>query len=657
MQTKDQLCIDAIRVLGSDAVDKADSGHPGMVLGAAPMGYTLFAKAMAHDPACPCWDNRDRFVLSAGHGSMLLYALLHLFGYDLPLDEIKRFRQMGSKTPGHPEYGLTEGVEATTGPLGQGIGMAVGFAMAEARLAARFNKPGYAVSDHYTFALCGDGCLEEGVSSEACSLAGTLKLNKLIVLYDRNRITIEGGINTVFTEDVGARFCAYDWHVIEGVNGDDIDEIAQAIEQSKHSDKPSLIIVDTKIARYSPLEGSEKSHGSPLGADNTAALRKNLNWPLSEAFAVPDQVYQTCRAYAQSGKKQRQTWEKMMREYQAAFPQLHSEYRASFEKGLPPSVDAEALLSTAKAGATRNASGVILNKLKDMMPNLLGGSADLAPSTKTFLDGEVFFAPGSYEGRNIHFGIREFAMATIANGLSLHGGVRPFCSTFLVFSDYLRAAVRMSAIMHQGVIYVLTHDSIGVGEDGATHQPVEHIASFRAMPGCRVFRPADARETAAAYLSALAFEGPTLLALSRQNLPLYGASGLEAMRGAYVLSDSEGEPELILIGTGSEVALCEEAAAVLRAKNCRVRVVSMPCMELFFEQEEAYREALLPRSCTARVAVEAASSFGWHRVVGDRGVCICLDRFGASAPAGDLFEAYGFTADNVVDAALRLLGV
>lgn len=655
MQTKDQLCINAIRILGSDAIDKANSGHPGIVLDAAPMGYTLFAKSMAHDPSCPNWQNRDRFILSAGHGSMLLYALLHLFGYDLPLDEIKQFRQMGSITPGHPEYGLTEGVEATTGPLGQGIAMAVGFAMAQAHLAATYNRPGFAVSDHYTFALCGDGCLEEGISYEACSLAGTMKLNKLILLYDRNRITIEGDIAAAFTEDVAGRFRAFDWHVVDGVDGDDIDAIGQAITQCKQSDKPSLVIVDTKIARYSPLEGSEESHGSPLGADNTAVLRKNLDWPLEEAFAIPDEVYETCRLSVAEGKKKRLQWEAMMEKYQQAFPKLSAAYKEALEKGLPGGVDQQALMATAKAGATRNASGAVLNALKDMVPGLFGGSADLAPSNRTILKGEAFFGPDSYEGRNMHFGIREFAMAAISNGLSLHGGIRPYCATFLVFSDYMRAAIRLGAIMHQSVIYVLTHDSIGVGEDGATHEPIEHLASLRAMPNCRVFRPGDAKETVAAYLSALSFEGPTVLALSRQNLPLLDGSGLDAMRGAYVLSDSDGEPELILIGTGSEVSLCEEAAAALRAKDVRVRVVSMPCMELFYEQDDAYRESVLPKASKKRVAVEAASSLGWHRVAGDCGACICLDHFGASAPGPDLFKAYGFTVDNVVDTAQRLL--
>jgi transketolase len=651
MHKQDLLAINAIRILGSDAVDKANSGHPGIVLGAAPIGFTLFAKAMTHDPVDPLWHNRDRFVLSAGHGSMLLYALLHLFGYDLPLDEIKRFRQFGSITPGHPEYGLTLGVEATTGPLGQGIAMGVGMAMAEAHLAARYNRDGFMVSDHYTYVLCGDGCLQEGVSGEACSLAGTLGLNKLILLYDRNRITIEGDIKDAFTEDVATRYCAYGWKVVEGVDGDDPDAILGAIQDCKASNKPSLIMVDTKIGRYSPLEGSEKTHGEPLGAANTAILRKNLGWPLDEAFAVPGAVYETCRKYAETGARERKRWEAMMADYQKTHPSLYDQYMASFFKGLPDSVDEQALLAAAKPGATRNASGVVLNLLKDAIPSLFGGSADLAPSNKSVLNDEQYFSAADYAGRNMHYGIREFAMAAISNGLSLHGGVRPYCATFLVFSDYLKAAVRLSALMHQGVLYILTHDSIGVGEDGPTHEPVEHLAAFRAMPNCRVFRPADAKETAAAYLFALEHKGPTLLALTRQNVPLYEGTGLAAKRGAYTIHDCKGAPEVILIGTGSEVELCMKAAEALGAKGRRVRVVSMPCMEQFFEQDAAYRNSVLPQTCRARVAVEAASSFGWHRVTGEAGELLCLDHFGASAPAPKLFEAFGFTVDNVVEKA------
>ncbi len=652
MQAKDNLCINAIRVLGSDAVDKANSGHPGIVLGAAPMAFALFAKQMVHDPAHSKWHNRDRFVLSAGHGSMLLYSLLHLFGYDLSIDEIKRFRQWGSITPGHPEFGLTDGVEATTGPLGQGIAMAVGFAMAQAHLAAQFNRPGFPIVDHYTYALSGDGCLQEGVSGEACSLAGTLKLGKLILLYDRNQITIEGDIKTAFTEDVGARYRAYDWNVIEDVDGDDVDAIEKAIESCKSQGKPSLVIVNTKIGRNSPMEGSEKCHGEPLGEANTCALRDTVQWPLREKFSIPQEVYDTCREYAQKGAKQRLQWEAMMADYKKEHPALYDAYQTAFTKGLPQNVDVNALLKTAKAGATRNASGAVLNSLKDMVPSLFGGSADLAPSTKTILEGTPFFTPESYEGRNVHFGIREFAMAAIANGLSLHGGVRPYVATFFVFSDYMKSAIRSSALMHQGVIYVLTHDSIGVGEDGPTHEPIEHFAAFRSMPNCHTFRPADAKETVAAYLYALEHNGPTLLALTRQNVGLLENTGLLAKRGAYTIVDCEGDPDVILIGTGSETELCVKAANALKEQNKRVRVVSMPCMELFYEQDEAYRESVLPKRIKARVAVEAASSFGWHRIIGDCGETVCIDHFGASAPGPKLFEEFGFTLDNVVAKAV-----
>lgn len=657
MNRQDNLCINAIRILAADSIQKSKSGHPGMVLGAAPMAYTLFSEQMLHDPDCPQWQNRDRFVLSAGHGSMLLYSLLHLFGYgNLSIEDLKQFRQWGSKTPGHPEYGHTVGVEATTGPLGQGIAMAVGMAMAEAHLAAKFNRPGYPVVDHYTYALCGDGCLQEGISGEASSLAGTLKLNKLIVLYDRNRISIEGDTAVTFAEDVAARYRAYGWQVIDGIDGDDTVAISAAIATAKRSaDAPTLIIVDTKIARFTPIEGSEKSHGEPLGEANVAALRKAVDWPLSEPFAVPQEVYETCRLRSQSGRDAHQSWEAMMHNYQKAFPELYAAWEAAHQNGMPETVDVEALMAAGKPGASRNASGVVLNQLKDMLPSLIGGSADLAPSNKSLLEGEAYFSPTCREGRNIHFGIREFAMAAISNGMALHGGVRPYCATFFVFSDYLRHAVRLSALMHLPVIYVLTHDSIGVGEDGPTHEPVEHLASFRAMPNCHTFRPADAHETAAAYVFALQNDGPTLLALSRQNLPLYEQSGMQATKGAYVLSDCEGVPEVILIGTGSEVELCMQAADVLREQGKRVRVVSMPCMELFFAQDEAYRESVLPAQCKARVGVEAGSSFGWHRVVGDAGQLVCLDHFGASAPANVLFAQFGFTVEHVVEQAQKAL--
>ena len=577
MNNNDTQCISAIRVLAADAIQKANSGHPGMVLSAAPMGYALYADAMLHDPARPQWFNRDRFILSAGHGSMLYYALLHMFGYGIDMDQIRQFRQLGSITPGHPEYGVTPGVDATSGPLGQGIAMAVGMAMAQAHVAAEYNRPGFEVCDHYTFALCGDGCLQEGVSAEASSLAGTQKLNKLIVLYDCNKITIEGKIEAFFSEDVAARYRAYNWNVIEHVDGDDYAAITAAIAQAKQSeDKPTLIIVDTKIARHTPLEGSEKTHGEALGDANIAALREALGWEYAP-FELPQSVYDTCRAHAEKGVQAAEKWETMMQEYAKAYPELYKQFVAATTGGVPETVDAEAMLAAAKKSSTRDASGAVLNQLSKTVPGLFGGSADLAPSNRTLINGEPFFAPDCREGKNIHFGIREFAMGAICNGMSLHGGIRPYCGTFLVFSDYLRSAVRMSALMEQSVMYVLTHDSFAVGEDGPTHEPVEHLASFRGMPNCHIWRPADSKETVAAYLSALEFNGPSLFAMSRQGLPLYENSGLAALKGAYILSDSEGEPELILIGTGSEVELCQAAAEALRAEGKRVRVVSMRC--------------------------------------------------------------------------------
>lgn len=651
MYPKDTLCINAIRILGADAIQKANSGHPGIVLDAAPMAYTLYAEQMNHDPSCPNWDNRDRFILSAGHGSMLVYALLHIFGYAIPVEDLAQFRQWGSLTPGHPEVGHTPGVDATTGPLGQGVSMAVGMAMAEAHLAAQFNEPDYPVVDHYTYALVGDGCLQEGVSSEACSLAGTLKLNKLIVLYDRNQISIEGDIHVAFDEDVAARYRAYGWHVVEGIDGEDTQAINDAIAQAKQADAPSLLIVNTKIGKYSALEGSEKTHGEPLGEENVAALRKTLHWPLDEPFAVPQEVYDTCRQRTQRGREAHQAWQKMMERYAQAYPEKADAYRLAHTPGLPAGVDVDALMAAAKPTASRSSSGTVLNLLKDMVPSLFGGSADLAPSNKTLLNGEPYFSPTCREGRNIHFGIREFAMAAICNGMALHGGVRPYCATFMVFSDYLRHAVRLSALMKQSVLYIFTHDSIGVGEDGPTHEPIEHLASYRCMPNCSLFRPADAREVAAAYVYGLGHAGPTLLALSRQNLPLYDGTGIQAVKGAYVLEDCAGTPDVILIGTGSEVELCVKAAQTLREQGTAVRVVSMPSMEVFLRQDEAYQQSVLPKACRARVGVEAGSSFGWHAIVGDAGELVCIDHFGGSAPAATLFAAYGFTTENVVEKA------
>ena len=649
MQSLDNLCANAIRVVSADAIQRANSGHPGMVMGAAPMGYALYSKHMIIDPKHPDWQNRDRFVLSAGHGSMLLYSLLHMFGFGLTMEDLKSFRQWNSPTAGHPEYGHAAGIEATTGPLGQGVCMAVGMAMAEAHLAAKFNKEGFPVVDHYTYALVGDGCLQEGISSEACSFAGTQKLDKLIVLYDRNRITIEGNTSVTFNEDVAARYRAYGWHTIDNVNGDDIDAIADAIGQAKQAGKPTLILVDTKIARSTPLEGSEKSHGSPLGAENVAALRKAVEWPLEEPFAIPQEVYDHCAQAMEKGAQAYEKWVSMMEAYKAQYPDCYKADEEAFAKGMPAGVDIEKLMQVDdKPLASRAASGNVLNQLKDMVPNLFGGSADLGPSNNSVLKGEAWFSPECREGRNIHFGIREFAMAAMCNGMALHGGVRPFCATFFVFSDYMRNAIRLSALMQTNVMYVLTHDSISVGEDGPTHEPIEQLASFRAMPGCTTFRPADARETAASYLYALGNPGPTLFALSRTNLPLLEGTGLEVAKGGYVLQDCQGTPDVILMGSGSELQLCVEAAKVLSDEGKKVRVVSMPSMELFLRQGPAYRDAVLPPAVKARVAVEAGSSFGWREVIGDAGEAVCIDHFGASAPGGVLFEKFGFTVENVV---------
>ena len=652
----DQLCINAIRVLGADAIQKANSGHPGIVLGAAPMAYELFGHHMKHDPLCPDWPDRDRFILSAGHGSMLLYGLLHFFGYGLDMDEIKRFRQLGSKAAGHPEFGLTAGIEATTGPLGQGVAMAVGMAMAESHMGAIFNRRGHQVVDHYTYALVGDGCMMEGISGEACSLAGTLKLNKLIVLYDCNRISIEGDTKAFFDEDVAKRYEAYGWNVLNVADGDDIQTIGDAIEAAKKSDKPSLIIVNTKIGRYSPLEGSEKSHGAALGADNVAALRKNLDWPLDEAFAMPLPVYDHCAQLVRKGADSRETWERNFENYRYEWPDLAGLWDAYQAKGLPEGFDKEAFVSFAGAAATRGTSGECLNRLNAVLPNLFGGSADLAPSNLSLLNGVDYFSAANPGGRNVQFGVREAAMAAIINGLYLHGGLRSYCATFMVFSDYLRPGVRLSALMDLPVIYILTHDSIAVGEDGPTHEPIEHLASFRIMPNCTIFRPADGKETAAAYLYAMEqAKGPVLLALSRQNLPTYENSSLEALKGGYILDDCDGMPEIILMATGSEVELAQKTLLALREDGIKARLVSMPCLSLFDAQDAAYREKILPAACKARLAIEAGSSYGWKAYVGDAGDTLCLDTFGVSAPAADVLAHFGFTPENALAKAKALL--
>ncbi len=657
MNDIDRLSINTLRILSAEGVQKADSGHPGLPLGAAPMAYTLWSRHLKHNPKNPDWANRDRFVLSAGHGSMLLYSLLHIFGYGATIEDLKNFRQMGSKTAGHPEYRHIPGIETTTGPLGQGIANAVGMAMAEAHLAAMFNKEGFPVVDHYTYALSGDGCLMEGVASEACSLAGTQKLGKLILLYDRNKITIEGETDFAFDEDVAKRFEAYGWQVLNVEDGnEDVGGISKAIEMAKReAGKPSIIIIKTAIGYGSPMQGSAACHGSPLGEANIAELKKTLGWSYEGSFVVPEEVKKAANERQKEYSADEAKWNAMFEEYRKAYPDMAKLWDNCFN-GVDESVLSDkSLYKFDKAMATRASSGIVLNRLAEKLPGLFGGSADLGPSNKSVLNGKAYFSPVTREGQNIHFGIREFAMAAIANGLALHGGVIPYVATFFVFTDYLKNAVRMSALMGLPVIYVMTHDSIGVGEDGPTHQPIEQLACMRATPNTHMWRPADSKETAAAYLSALKAKAPSVIALTRQNLPLYEETGEAALKGAYVLKDFGADPNVVLIGTGSEVELCMKAAAKLLEEGIAARVVSMPCMDVFEEQSESYKQSVLPDKLDRRVVVEAGSSFGWAKYAKDKGVIIAIDTFGASAPAEQLFEKYGFTVENVVAKAKAAL--
>lgn len=656
----DNLCINAIRILSADAIEKSQSGHPGLPLGAAPMAFTLWSK-MKHNGKNPSWDNRDRFILSAGHGSMLEYSLLHLFGYGITMDDIKNFRQVGSLTPGHPEYGHTKGVEITTGPLGQGICNSVGMAIAEAYLSEKFNRPNYNIVDHYSYAIVGDGCLMEGVSGEASSLAGTLGLGKLIVLYDSNNISIEGNTDIAFREDVAKRYEAYGWQVIKVDDGNDTDKISEAIENAKlETSKPSMIIVKNQIGFGCPAkQGKASAHGEPLGAENVKALKENLNWQLEPAFYVPDEVYSNMEQYISKGIEEEEKWNKLFEEYKKEYPDLAEEYIKWFSG----EVDKEALDSDEfwnfedKPMATRNSSGTIINKLTKIIPNLIGGSADLAPSNKTYMNGRGDFSAENRAGSNMHFGVREHAMAAIANGMYAHGGLKVFCATFFVFSDYMKGAMRLSSLMKLPVTYVLTHDSIGVGEDGPTHQPIEQLAALRSMPNMTVFRPADSKETAAGWYYALTNGStPTSLVLTRQNLPSYKESGKEALKGAYIIKDSKKEiPDMLLMASGSEVELVYKAADELLAKGIDARVISIPSFELFDEQDEEYKEKVMPNSVRKRLAVEALSSFGWHKYIGLDGDIISLDTFGASGRADKLFEQYGFTVENVVNKAIELM--
>lgn len=657
-----QKAVNALRILSADQVQKANSGHPGLPLGAAPIAYSLWANNMNHNPKNPNWENRDRFILSAGHGSSLLYSLLHMFGYGLSLEDLKSFRQFGSLTPGHPEYKHTAGVESTTGPLGAGVSTAVGMAMAEAHLAAKFNKDGYPIVDHYTYALTGDGCLMEGVAYEALSLAGTLKLDKLIVLYDSNRITIEGDTDLAFTEDVAARFEAFGYQVQVVEDGNDLDALNAAIAKAKaDKERPSLIICKTQIGYGCPAKvGKASAHGEPLGEDNIVELRKFLGWENQTAFEVDAEIYDHYKELAEEGAKKEEAWKAMFAEYATKYPEdarLWDEYFA--KPDVQKIIDSEEYWAHEdKAMATRAVSGDIINKLKDVYPNLVGGSADLAPSNKTEMKGQGYFSATDRSGRNIHFGVREMAMTAITNGIYLHGGLNPYCATFFVFSDFMKPMIRLSSLMGLPVTFVLTHDSIGVGEDGPTHEPIEQLAMLRSIPNLNVFRPADYTETAAAWASAIGSEAtPTAIVLTRQNLPQLEGSSKEAFKGGYVLAEATNKDkiDLIIMASGSEVELALGAKEELEKEGKSVRVVSVPCMDIFETQSPEYIEEVLPSAVRTRLAVEAASPMPWYKYIGLDGDVVAMNSFGASAPAKVLFDHFGFTVANVVDKANALV--
>lgn len=657
----DVKSVNAIRVLSADAIQKANSGHPGLPLGSAAMAYELWAKHMNHNPKNPKWVNRDRFILSGGHGSALLYSLLHLFGYGLTIEDMKNFRQLGSLTPGHPEYGHTIGVEATTGPLGAGMAMAVGMAMAENHLAATFNKEGYPIVDHYTFVLGGDGCMMEGISYEAFSLAGSLGLGKLIVLYDSNNISIEGDTNIAFRENVQERFKAFGFQTLLVEDGNDLEAIGKAIEEAKaDTTRPTMIEVKTKIGFGCPAkEGKASAHGEPLGVENVAALRANLGWDIEESFVIPQDVYDNFAAIADENAKKEDAWNTLFAEYAKEFPEMKELWDQYYDVNRGQLLyDLDDFWSVPdKAEATRNLSGQRINVMKDVLPNMFGGAADLAPSTKTYMKDAGDYSKENPLGKNLHFGIRELAMAAIGNGIALHGGLRPFVSTFFVFSDYVKPMARLSALMGLPLVYVLTHDSIGVGEDGPTHEPIEQLAMLRAMPNFNVFRPADAIETSAAwYYAATSTDAPTALVMSRQNLPQLAGSSRDALKGGYILEDSEKEtPDAIIIASGSEVQLGVEAKKILAEEGVDVRVVSMPCMDVFEQQPDEYKSLVLPKNVRARVAVEALSDFGWAKYVGLDGEIVSMKGFGASAPGNLLFEYFGITTDAVVAAVKKTL--
>jgi len=649
--TLEDNTINTVRALAIDAVENAKSGHPGLPLGAAPIGYAIFNN-MNVNPKNPKFDNRDRFVLSAGHGSMLNYALLHVFGYDVPMEDIKNFRQEGSICTGHPEVNVCPGIETTTGPLGQGIANAVGMAIAETRLADKFNKKGFNIVDHYTYALCGDGCMQEGIENEAASLAGTLKLGKLIVFYDDNDITIEGNTDIAFSEDVAKRHEALGWQVIKVKDANDVSALDKAIKSAKkETEKPSLIIVKSAIGYGSPLEGQSKCHGEPLGGDNIAKTKQKLNFPFP-AFEVPNEVKNFTAEYVKNGAEKEEAWNKLFAKYSKKFPADAEEYTRWMKGGAPDLTDVEDLWAFEKDDASRGYSSTVLNKITAYVPNIMGGSADLAPSNKSYMKAFGDFTSEYRNGNNMHFGIREHAMSAICNGMYLHGGLIPYCATFFVFTDYMKAGMRMSAIMDLPVIYVMTHDSIGVGEDGPTHEPIEQLAGLRAMPNMNVFRPADGRETTAAYISALTAKCPTTIALSRQTLPMLDGSSKDALKGGYVISPSKkAKPDVILMASGSEVALAIKAQEILAPEGVDASVVSMPCMEIFEKQSAEYKESVLPKAVRARVAIEAGSALSWGKYVGLDGGYVTIDTFGESAPAKVLFNKFGFTAENVAEKA------
>jgi transketolase len=662
----DELCINTIRTLAIDAVQKAKSGHPGAPMGLAPLAYLLWTREMRYNPRNPSWFDRDRFILSAGHASMLLYAMLYLTGYDLSLEDLKSFRQWGSKTPGHPEYGHTPGVECTTGPLGQGFMTGVGMAMAEAHLAALFNRPGFEIVGHYTYAICGDGDLEEGASHEAASLAGHLGLGRLIYFYDDNHISIEGDTSLAYSDDVARRFEGYHWHVQNlGERANDLEAMSKAIALAKaEKERPSLIIVRSHIGYGSPhRQDTKEAHGEPLGEEEVRLTKRAYGWPEDAQFFVPERALQHMRQAVERGRRLEEEWNALLAAYRKAYPELAAQLEAALKGDLPEGWDGDIPTFKPEDGpiATRSAAGKIENAIAKRVPWLIGGSADLSPSTRTLIAGSGYMSRGQYGNRNIAWGVREHNMCAAASGLALHGGLRPFAATFFVFTDYARPAIRLAAMGKLPVIYIMTHDSIGLGEDGPTHQPIEHLASLRAMPGMCLIRPADANETAWAWRAAmLRQDGPTMLVLSRQNLPVLDqakvASAEGVLRGAYVLAKEKGtRPDVILMASGSEVHLALAAQAKLAEAGVDARVVSMPSWELFEQQPQEYRDEVLPPAVRARLAVEAASPFGWERWVGDSGDVLGINQFGASAPAAVVFERYGFTVDNVVERAMKLV--